>query len=219
MAEETELWIHQESAVISAQSHDIWSFSPEFLLSTEIVPNHWECSRASRTQSTVDIRYGPTNWRMTESHLWIDTWPDCPSGTSLHLEGDPITPLMARRFLESVPHLPSRRLWFFWQISALVPDPLRWLFDNFSPREWPPGFTAADLEIEFTLRKDNWAVQMTVKNDQMERNTESHNSLVFDCFVSVPTDQAVRNMIPSTDSWTDRVLVVEQAIKHLCERG
>ena len=60
---------------------------------------------------------------------------------------------------------------------------------------------------------------MTVKNDQMERNTESHNSLVFDCFVSVPTDQAVRNMIPSTDSWTDRVLVVEQAIKHLCERG
>ena len=32
-----DLWVHQESAIIGADSHDIWGFTPEFLLSNGIV--------------------------------------------------------------------------------------------------------------------------------------------------------------------------------------
>ena len=43
MVNENELWIHQESAVISAEFHDVWRFTPEFLLEEEIVSNSWAC--------------------------------------------------------------------------------------------------------------------------------------------------------------------------------
>ena len=70
------LWIHQESAVISAEFHDVWRFSPDFLLEEEIVPGSWVCHRASRSNDQVSIQYGPSHWSMTQNELWISVYPD-----------------------------------------------------------------------------------------------------------------------------------------------
>ena len=45
MVSTPDLWVHEERAIISAESHDIWSFTPDFLVSNEIVPVDWVCRR------------------------------------------------------------------------------------------------------------------------------------------------------------------------------
>ena len=68
----SDLWLHQESAILTADTHDVLSFTPEFLLVEGIVPESWLCSRASRAPDEAVIDYGPVNWHMTEDHLYIN---------------------------------------------------------------------------------------------------------------------------------------------------
>ena len=212
------LWIHQEKAIISAESHEIWRFTPDFLVSSGIVPVGWTCRRASRNQSTVEIQYGPIHWQMSERYLWITSSPDCPLGEGLELEGNPIIPVMASKFLDAVPLLPSRRFWFYWQVSAVNPTPLRWMPDNFLPRGWPTGFVPAISRTNFNLSKDNLTIQMAVKNESAQRQNQTiKDSIIFECHVSQGLDQDVHNMVLATDHWAEWLGIVEQAINYLLE--
>ena len=213
------IWVHSESVVISAESHDLWSFTPEFLMSKGIVEADWVCTRATRNQTTVEIQYESTRWRMNQRNLWIHTEPDGELGESLQIEGNPLVPLMAHRFLEAVPHLPFRGLWFFWEAFVLSPDPLRWILDIFSAQDWPGGLEPTRLQPEFTLRRGGLAVRLTIKNQQMRPGGgDPQNSIMFECFVSPPRDEVVRSMTPSNDSWNERLQIVEQVVRHLLGR-
>ena len=214
----TNIWVHEECAVISAESHDLWSFTPEFLMSKGIVEADWVCRRATRNQTTVEIQYGPTRWRMNQRDLWIHTVPDRELGESLQIEGNPLAPLMAHRFLGAVPHLPFRRLWFFWQVFVLSPDPLQWILDNFFPQDWTLGFEPTRLQPEFTLRRGDLVVRVAIKNQPMRPGGgDDQNSIVFECFVSAPRDQAVSSMTLS-HGWDEKIQIVEQVVRHLLGR-
>ena len=215
-----DLWIHEERAIISAESHDIWSFTPDFLVSNEIVQTDWACRRVTQNQGTVDIQYGPTNWRMTESFLWITTYPDCPLAEDPQLESSSIIPVMASRFLEAVPLLPSRRFWFSWQVSAVKPDPRQWMSDNFLPHKWPEGLQPAISRIGFNIIENDILLQMNINIESKQRLNQSIRDLiVFDCHASRGSDQFVNDMVLATDHWKEWLGAVEQVIKHLLEGG
>ena len=214
------LWVHEERAIISAESHDIWSFTPEFLVSNEIVPTDWACRRVTQNQGTVDIQYGPTNWRMNESYLWITIFPDSPLGEGLQLEGSPIIPVMASKFLEAVPLLPSRRFWFSWQVSAINSNPRQWMSDNFLPRTWPSGLQPAISRIGFNLFEENLLLQMNVNVESKQRlNQPIRDLIMFDCYATQGLDQYVSDMVLATDHWAEWLGTVEQVINHLLEGG
>ena len=113
------LLVHQESAIIVAESHDVWSFTPEFLLANEIVSDDWSCRRATRRQDTMEIQYGPIRWYMTESNLWIDLHPGCSIEDRRSMEDENLVPTMAGIYLGKVPYCPVRSLWFYWRISVV----------------------------------------------------------------------------------------------------
>ena len=215
-----DLWVHEERAIISAESHDIWSFTPEFLVSNEIVPTDWACRRVTQNQGTVDIQYGPINWRMNESSLWITISPDCPLGEGIQLDGSPIIPVMASKFLEAVPLLPSRRFWFSWQVSAISPNPRLWMSDNFLPSDWPSGLQPAISRIGFNLLEDNFVLQMNINIESRQRaNQPVRELIVFDCHATQGLEQYVNDMVLATDHWTEWQGAVEQVINHLLEGG
>ena len=213
------LWLHQESAIISAESHDIWSFTPEFLLSNEIVSEEWDCTRATRNQDTVDIQFGPVNWRMTESNLWITSFPDCPLGEEVKAGLNSLIPAMARSFLVSVPYLPSRRFWYFWQISAVTDSPLQWMLDNFCPRGWPSELEVARLGTDLTFFKDEQAIQISIRNQSRQRNQVARDSISFDCYVSRGSDLITDDMIEETERRTTWIRTIEQILDFLLNGG
>ena len=214
------LWVHEERAIISAESHYVWSFTPEFLVSNEIVPTDWACTRVTQNQGTVDIQYGPTDWRMNESFLWITTSPDCPWREDPQPEDSHIVPVMASKFLEAVPLLPSRRFWFSWQVSAVKSNPRQWMSDNFLPRKWPTGLEPEISRISFNLFEDNLVLQMNISIESKQRlNQPIQDLIIFDCHASRGLDQYVNDMVLATDHWTEWLGAVERVIRHLLEGG
>lgn len=213
------LWIHQESAIISAESHDIWSFTPEFLLSNKIVSEEWDCTRATRDQNTVDIQFGPVNWRMTENNLWITSFPDCPLEEEVEAGLNSLIPVMARSFLVSVPYLPSRRFWYFWQISVVTDSPLQWMLDNFSPQGWPSEFEVAGLGTDLTLFKDDQVIQINIRNQSRRRNQVSLDSISFDCYASCGSDLIADDMIEEPERRSTWLQTVEQILDFLLKGG
>ena len=85
-----DLWIHQESVVLIANTHDVWSFTPEFLLVEGIVPDTWQCLSASRGPDEANVHYGSVNWRMTENQLWISVYPRLPCLSVAQFAGCPL---------------------------------------------------------------------------------------------------------------------------------
>ena len=210
----------EERAIISAESHDIWSFTPYFLVSNEIVPTGWACEHVTQNQGTVDIQYGPTNWRMNESYLWITLFPNRPLGEDAQPEGRPAIPILASRFLEAVPLLPSRRFWFSWRVSAVNPNPRQWMSDSFLPSKWPMELEPAIPRVSFNLGKDDLLLQMNISIEPNQRpNQTTQDLIIFDCHASRGVDQFVDDMVLATDHWTEWLGTVEQVINHLLEGG
>lgn len=214
------LWVHQQAAIITAESHEIWSFTPDFLLANDIVPADWSCTQATRTQESVEIHLGPTNWQMTESQLWVSVSPDCPFDESPRpLMGSLFLDPM-NRFLQTIPYLPTRRLWFFWKISATDPEWRKWTADTFLRNDWPAELGTPMLQPSITARKDDITLRMTIRNQSVHRNGQPvPNSIVFDSYVYRHVDQTPADMISETQHWPERLAVLRQAIKHLLNEG
>ena len=211
-----DLWVHGESAIISADSHDIWSFTPDMLAGAEIVPSDWPCRWARRNQSSVDIRYDAVNWRMFEGNLWTDGFPERPFGNQLYLEDEPLIPAMASRFLGTFEHLPVQRLWFFWRVSALIPEPTQWLSDNFCPRGCPPEFRVAAVEPDLFFAKDDLVVHLKLRSQARYRQDEPpRDSLMMDCYVFRQSNLYVDEMLAETYRWSEYFESLKQAIEFL----
>ena len=214
------LWVHRESAIILAESHDVWSFTPEFLLVNELVPDNWVCRRAVRTQDAVEIEYGPIHWHMTGSNLWISLYSDCSIEDWPSMEDRRLIPAMAESYLERVSYFPFKGLWFYWQISSVNPDRHQWMLDNFLRKEWPKEYPVTRLQPSLTFSSGDVAFQITIRSDQARRRYEVfQDSIIFDCYayrIGVPT---VGDAIQETDHWPERLLTLERALNHLMEEN
>lgn len=220
MEEETtrgyDIWVLQESTVISAQSHDIWSFTPEFL-ANDVAPEEWKCRRATRTGDTVEIEHGPIDWRITPSELSITLEPDLPLEPyeAEHKE-QPITPTLAHNFLTSAPYTPVHHMWFYWQFSILKPNTHQWMLKKFLANEPPAGLVPVKLQPRLTFSLDELAVQVTVRNDPVQRQNEIfNNAIIFECFINRIEDLTIDDMVADTSCSVEQFGIVRKAINHL----
>ena len=222
MVEETTdthgLWLHQESVIIGAQSHELWGFSPEFLQSNDIVQDDWSCRLATRDQNTVTINYGPIQWRMTEMELWISKFPECLYSEAPQSGDEPIVAVMAHRYLETVPYLPSRRFMFFWRFSAIKPNPDQWMLDSFLNNNSTIKSNDITIQPTVTLGLDGLSYQFTVKKESIRRRRAPvEHSIVFDCYAYHERSLDVKDMISETNYCAERLRIVEETIRHLLE--
>lgn len=224
MVQETEyaqgLWVHQESVIIGADSHDIWSLTPEFLLSNGIVPEDWSCTQANRTADSVSITLGPVRWQMTERTLWITLFADCPIDDEARIEGGHIIPDLARRYMETVPYTPTRQLWLNWEVSVIKRNHNAWMRDNFEYKEWPTDLGTAMLEPKLTFVIDDVLYQVEIKNEESQRQDKTYeDSIQFECFVCNQQERSVSSIILGFDHWEERLSTFEKAINHLLKGG
>ena len=220
MTSDSELWIHQESAIISADSHDVWRFTPEFLIASEIVSDTWICRKATQLPDEVTIQIGPSHWRMTPEHLWITEYPDQPLDESARDTSDHWVSILTSKFLEAVPYVPSRRLWLFWQVSIVKPDREQWMLETFLNRNWPNELGTVSLQPQLAIRINDLTIQMNIKGGISYRRGEAHQeSTVFDCFVSRGLDQTVGEMLQDLPHMAERLFLVERSVRQLLESG
>ena len=220
MVTDNELWIHQESAVISADTHDIWRFTPEFLTASEVVPNSWICSHAAQSSDEATIQIGPVHWRMSREQLWITTYPDSPLSDVIEDDNMPLIPTVASNFLEAAPHLPSQTLWLFWQISAINPDRDQWILENFLSKGWPAGFGTVVLQPQLTVSLGDFAIQITVRNTPVRRQDEDPaDATIFNCFAWRRVNQSPIEMVSDLEQTTERLQLTEHAIRQLLGTG
>ncbi len=212
------IWVHQESAVVDADTHDVWSFTPEFLLVDGIVPETWSCRRASREPAEADIDYGPTNWRMTENQLWISVYPDVSVSEWHSLPEASLIPSLAQRYLERVPYLPFERAFFYWNVSTLKTDQLSRMVENMLPSDWPEEFkTLANQTqplLQFTSENHNF--QITMQDRAVEREGSTFDdSIVFNCHAFPSAEQPLDRAITEMGNWAARWRTLQRAIQHL----
>ena len=223
MVRDNELWIHQESVIISADSHDIWRFTPEFLTASEVVPDSWKCTHASQSSDGATIQIGPVHWRMSREQLRITGYPDSPLSDVIEDANIPLIPTVASNFLEAVPHLPSQILWLSWQISAVNPDRDRWMLENFLSKGWPAEFDAVVLQPQLTFFLGDVAIQITVRNSSIRRRDKDLEdpveATIFDCFAWLREEQSPGEMLTDLKERTDRLQMAEHAIRHVLAYG
>ena len=217
---ESELWIHQESSIISADSHDVWRFTPEFLIASEIVPDSWICRQATQSSDEVTVQIGPSHWRMTPEHLWITEYPDQPLDESAGDTSEHWVSILTSRFLEAVPYVPSRRLWFFWQVSIVNPERDQWMLETFLNREWPIELGTVSLQPRLTAFINDLTIQMTIRDVTSYRRGEEHQeSTAFDCYVSKGVEQTPREMLLDLTHRKERLFLLERSIRQLLGNG
>ena len=219
------LWVHQASSVIAADSHDIWEFTPEFLMTNGLALPDWECTRAVRNPDDVFIQYesdqyGLIHWIIDERNLWITSRPDYPIDVEVRLNADHIIPVLSRRYLDSVPFLPARQIWFFWDISAIVPNPQNWMHNNFLNHGWTADFEYASVQPRLVFDAGNIQFSVTVRAERSHRRGEPFdNSITFECYA---TNRAVRRpsaLIGECRQWGTRLDVLRRIINHLLLGG
>ena len=222
MVNENELWIHQESALITAEFHEVWRFTPEFLREEEIVSDLWACHRATRSSDEINIQYGPSHWSMTQNELWITEYPDksLPIDTETASgdgeEDQTNIPVLAYNFLATMPSLPSRRLWFFWRISVINTDRTQWMLENFLNRKWPPEMGTIRLRPHLYVYLNDLLLDITIRNQTYQRRGENAPaSTTFDCFVSSRRDMVVGDMLKETGNRSEWLRLLSKTILQL----
>ena len=210
-----DLWVEQESVVISANSHPTWDFYPEFLLDREIVPSDWVCSQHTRDGDKVEVRIGPSIWQMYDTNLWITTYPDLPLWLVLqedYRERTPSPSGLAYGFLHVTPALPSRRFWFVCRISVVVDHPIETLADLVHHPSAPSGFALSDLRSTFGAIRDGHHFSVNVSGGQVQQQGESLSGLSFECYATPNEDLLVEEMMAECSRLTDRLEVFRQFI-------
>lgn len=210
-----DLWIHRESVVLLANDHDVWNFTPEFLLSREIVPQDWSCRRASHTPEEAEIDFEDVNWRMTEEQLWISTRPET-SVFAASINSD--VPTLARGYLERVPYLPFQSVWFYWSISAPKTARLRRMTEDFLPGDWPSDFEITTKQtrplLRFVNEKHNF--QVTIGSQSLNRGSQTlSDAVVFSCHAFPSENMSLREAIVEMGNWPKRLQTLRRAILHL----
>ena len=189
-------------------------------MSNEIVPDDWQCTRAVRTEDSIDIQFGPIEWRMTDRQLWVSVTPDCPlDNCSEHALG-PLFLDQTIEYLKTIPYLPVRRFWLFWKLSVTDPERYKWLANTFLSNEWPVSLGIPIVRPLLISRKDDLVLHMTIRDERTYRGGElNQDSIVFDCYIYRDVGQTPSEIIVETQNWKERFNVVEQAIRHLLEEG
>ena len=208
-----DLWVHEESVILLASTHDVWNFTPEFLFG--MVPDNWTCRHASRTPEEAVVEYDNVNWRMTEEQLWISAYPE---SSMSDVSVDSIVPRMARKYLEMVPYLPFERVWFYWRISVVKTARLGRILEDFLPGDWPSEFKVVLKRTQPMLQfeSEHHRFQMTLRGQAVEHNGETLPDAVnFDCFAFPTANQSLDVAIAEISNWAIRWQTLRRAVLHL----
>ena len=220
MAEENELWIHQESAVISAESHDIWRFTPDFLVSSETVPDNWICTRSTQSSEEVTIQIGPSRWFMTPTTLWITTHPNRPLKDDNSDIESPLVPILTNNFLVSPAILAVSEavviLADFGHRSRPRPMEAEYLF----AKNWPAELGSLEIQPRLVVSNGDLTISVTIRDDNpRRRGADPKESVTFDCYISRPLDQTPDEMLSDITHRTERLLIVERILRQFLAEG
>ena len=156
---------------------------------------------------------------MTESNLWITSYPECPIEDESRFEGGHFVSVMAKRYLEKVPYLPAQRMWLFWRLSLVNPMAEEWMHDTFLSKGWPEEFEHSTLRPKLSFAVDETLFQISISNEQTPLDDDTfEESIIFECYASNFKDHGIENMILATDQLAARLNVLQEAINHLSDR-
>ena len=171
------LWVQQATAIIHADTHDIWNLTPEFLSEEEIVPENWVCTRTARSQEQVTIEYEAIRWSGNERDLWIMALPGRPIDSTIR-RTTYIVPEMVVRYLDRVPYLPVKKLWFHWILSAVGPRPEGWMQATFLPRGLPADLALTNLQSYVVFHVEGIEFQVRVRDESSVYGDDSNSNSV-----------------------------------------
>jgi hypothetical protein len=204
------LRIRREGVVIAAESHDIWGFTPDFLVESSVIPEGWTCHRATRSNDVVEVQFGPTLWRMTPAQLWVTEDTDRPPPSNLR-DYTSLTASVASRYLGEVPHTPVRTFWFFWRFSVAVSEPARWLSWRFLSGTWPTEFGTFTITPQVVVQLNDLTFNIGIR-------TGRAGTLEFDCYVRESTT-AINEMMAGVANCGERLQTLVQMLSHLLKEG
>lgn len=208
------LRLDEVSAILSANRHDIASFTPEFLASNELVPVNGICTSSVRSQGSVTITYEGVKWWLTEDNLWITEYPNLILGSDVQHAGL-IVPGLASRYLESVPYSPVNRIWFHWVLTTIIPRRDEWMRKTFLPDGLPIGVELAPIETLIQFVSGNVEFRLTVRRNN-DPNQQDGDSVQFTCFASSAYPHQNRAEIVSEANLLEvRTETLERVINHL----
>ena len=220
---ELPLWVHQEAIIIEANNHSHRYFNPEFLRQHGIVPLEWNCTRHGQDDDSAKITIGPSEWEMFSEELWIKARPSCDVETLMRRDDTqfPNTPKqLAKRFLASVPSLPSQKLWHYWEFSALCSNPLAWLTENALLKGVPPGISLVDASPSFQLTGGGLLLNIELRRVTIRnRDGETNLGFVFECQAARDAVLTVSQMIDECDNEPDRLALTEVTVRTLVGEG
>ena len=116
---------------------------------------------------------------MTQNELWITEYPDKSLPTNVDTASDDgeedwtNISVLAHNFLTTMPALPSRRLWFFWRISAINRDRDQWVLENFLNRKWPAEMGTISLQPRLEISLNDLQIDITIRNETYQRRSEN----------------------------------------------
>ena len=222
----TELWVHQETAIVSAEFHDLWNFTPEFLIEDCNVPDSWPCRRVERSSDRVEIRYESCRWLMNRNNLWVTEYPDSPlpletetAAEDREQFGSNVS-ILAYNFLAAIPTLPFQKLWLFWRMSAIKEEQERWKLENFLPGGWPAGMAVTSVQPRLFVTMEDGEFEISIRSETYQRRGENApDSVTFDCYVSCREERSVATAQTELENRTNRLQSLGQIIQHLLWSG
>ena len=188
------LWVHTQGIQITARNHELWYFTPDFLYSSEIVPDEWTCSRHTRDDSRVIIECGPVRWTMTDTTLWIQNFLERPADEDF-IEFAVEVPRLCEAFLQSQPFLAVKRMWFAHLVSVRHPHPDEWIASRFAHIETSPLLPEVSSEPRVILSNDTERVVLNIKGERQYREGGHVQTVTFDCYAHEPKELTVEEMI------------------------
>ncbi len=213
------LLVLRTSALISAEFHDLQSFTPTFLVTNSIVPDDWSCTHYRRLPRRVEVNFGHgfVTWRMTEGELRIEMFPEVSWGMVMAREIPQLVPYFARQFLASVPQIAAPDISFHWEIAVSQPEPGQWIRDRFGPRVLPHGYEISDVSASFVSNKDDIQVRVDVELGEDDEDESKPSPIILDCFGTPNSDLGRSELESETERWLDYAEAVREVLAALLE--
>ena len=206
------LWVHTQGVQITAQNHEVWYFTPDFLQESGSMLDGWICTRHTRDGDRVVIESGPVRWTMTETSLWIQNYLEQPWDEEF-VEYAKEIPRLCGAFLRSQPLLAVKRMWFGYVVSAQHPQPAEWIASRFAPVSTSPLLPHITSEPRITLADDTSQITLNIRESRQHRGGERPVSTVlFDSRAQETRELSVEEMIESNGRWSHWSALTAHAI-------
>lgn len=176
MPEESTMWLHSVSVVITAESHNPSILNKDFLVTEGIVPKEWAVRETIITPAASKVQYANgIRWLVDQQRLEISRELD----VEFHEYADNQIHDLAVSYVKKLPYVPYRSLGLNCTVSVMREDPLQWLTDRFLSVDLP------DVKIHmmprFTIGLDDAVLNLLINGSDVVRDGNNKSSVVIDC--------------------------------------